>query len=132
MVATILRRYSSSDAQALVERSFGSYLGSPEAQKQRDKAAAAAPESTSSSSTSSGSSSGGGGGSSGGNTVGQEMAARKRSAQPAPEKLSEQEALAWQVSALAAKLEAMASVLQGFDLSEVTAKRHEALFRTLA
>jgi hypothetical protein len=130
MVATILRRYSSSDAQALVERSFGSYLGSPEAQKQRDKAAAAAPGSTSSGGN--GGSNGGSGGSSGGNTVGQEVAARKRSAQPPPEKLSEQEALAWQVSALAAKLEAMGTVLQGFDLSEVTAKRHEALFRTLA
>ena len=47
MVSTILRRYSPADARALVERSFGSYLTSPEAQRQREVLQQAATSSSS-------------------------------------------------------------------------------------
>jgi hypothetical protein len=118
MVSTILRRYSPADARALVERSFGSYLTSPEAQRQREVLQQAATSSSSVVSTEEGLGEDDGGGS-GVKIVGK-GGSGSMSASPPTESLSEQEAMAWQVSTLAAKLEAMTTVLQGFDLSEVS------------
>jgi len=142
MVATILRRYSPADARALVERSFGSYLNSPEAQRQREVLQQAATSSSSSKTTTTsssvntdedGSEDGGSGvkivGKGDGRSGSSSSGSGSMSASPPTEGLSEQEAMAWQVSTLAAKLEAMTAVLQGFDLSEV--RSDDSSFRVI-